>query len=110
MKFSKYILLLVMITIAFAANPGILTGNSKAAQETRFCEGSLAQKLGSLECAAVLRICIEGVVYKTAGMDKPRLIRWQDVAQHGSTSGRDGQKTMRVHTNTCPCRSGSGEG
>jgi hypothetical protein len=79
MKFNKYILLLVMITIAFAANPGILKGNSKAVEKTRFCEGSIAQKLGSPECAAVLRICIEGVVYKTGGMDQARLIRWQNI-------------------------------
>jgi hypothetical protein len=75
----KSIILLVITTIACATHPSILKGNTKAAEETRFCEGSLSQKLGSLECAALLRICIEGVVYKTSAMDEARLIRWQDI-------------------------------
>jgi hypothetical protein len=75
----KLMILSVMITIAFAVNPGILKGSTKGAEGTRFCEGSLSQKLGSPECAALLRICIEGVVYKTSAMDEARLIRWQDV-------------------------------
>jgi len=76
---KKYIMLLVMITMACATHPSILLGKTKAAEETRFCEGSLSQKLGSAECAAHLRICIEGVVYKTSAMDEARLIRWQDI-------------------------------
>ena len=79
MKFSRYIVLLVMITIACAAHPSILKGSSKAAEEARFCEGSLAQKQGAPACKAVLRICLEGVVYKTGRMDSARLIRWQNV-------------------------------
>ena len=67
---KKYMMLLVVITMACAAHPSILMGKTKGAEETSFCGGSLSQKLGSPECGALLRICIEGVVYKTSAMAK----------------------------------------
>ena len=70
--------LLFVITIAFAANLSILKGTS-GAEPARFCNGALVQNLGTTQCGTVLKICIDGVVYRAPGMDRDRLIRWQDV-------------------------------
>lgn len=78
MMSPRFIHLLVILTIASAANLSILKGSLEA-EQGRLCEGALVQNLGSSQCGTVLRICMEGVAYKTAEMDKERLIRSQDV-------------------------------
>ncbi len=70
--------LLVIVIIASAVNLSVLRDSSRA-EQGRFCEGALIQNLGSSQCDTLPRVCIEGVVYKTAEMDKERLIRWQNV-------------------------------
>lgn len=74
----RIIHLLVMMMIASSANLIVLKGSLEAKQAS-FCEAALVQNLGSSQCGTVLRVCIEGVAYRTAAMEKERLIRWQDV-------------------------------
>lgn len=78
MSSSRLVHLLFVITIAFAANLSILKGGSEA-EPARFCNGAIVRNLGAAECGTVLKICIDGVVYRTPGMEENRLIRWQDV-------------------------------
>lgn len=78
MNSNRFVPIVAMIAFASLADPSILKASTEA-EQTRFCQGALVRKLGSEPCGTVLRICVEGVVYRTAAMEKERLIRWQDV-------------------------------
>jgi hypothetical protein len=79
LKSSGFSHLFVMVAIVYAANLSILRGSSEA-ESARFCSGALVQNLGTAQCGTALKICIDGVLYKSPGMEKDRLIRWQDVS------------------------------
>lgn len=78
MVLSGYAKPLVVITMALAVHVSVLTGISEA-EPMRVCEGAVVRNLGATQCETVLKICVEGVVYRTPNMDEDRLIRWQDV-------------------------------
>lgn len=78
MNSNRFVPIMAMIAFTFVANPQGLEAAAEA-EQTSFCQGALVRKLGSEPCGTVLRICLEGVAYRTAAMEKERLIPWQDV-------------------------------